>query len=96
MKKFLFLLTILYAFNSFSQEINYKTYSYTEFFQLIEKEKDSIFKLKNALIKFNSKTDARYVIKGKNVYEARDSTYEYRNDIVINKSICASIYEKYF
>jgi hypothetical protein len=61
-KKFLFLVTILFTINSFSQEIQYKEYSYTEFFKLIEEEQDSIFKLDNALIIYNKKTDTRFEI----------------------------------
>ena len=57
-KKALILLTILFSIYSFSQEINYKTYSYTEFFKMIENEKDSIFSLKNAIINPNKIQDS--------------------------------------
>ena len=87
MKKILFLLTILYTINSFSQEIKYKEYSYTEFFKMIENEKDSIFRLKDALIKFNPKTDQRFVSKGVNVYEAKDSTFVSKKDLIITKAL---------
>ncbi|SDS23136.1 hypothetical protein SAMN04515667_1706 [Formosa sp. Hel1_31_208] len=86
-QQLIILLFLLWFCNCFSQEANYKVYSYTEFFDRIEQETDTVFKLKDAIIKYNSKTDARYVIKGKNVYEARDKSYEYGNDIVINKTI---------
>lgn len=87
MKKFLFLLTILFSISSFSQELNYKEYSYTEFFKLIEEEIDSVFKLQDALIKFNPKTDQRFVSKGVNVYEAKDSTYVSKKDLIITKAL---------
>ena len=57
MKKILFLFALLFSINSFSQEINYKEYSYTQLFKMIEQEKDSIFKLTNAKIVFDAKTD---------------------------------------
>ena len=41
MKKILLLIAVLFAVNSFSQEIKYKEYSYSEFFKLIEEEKDA-------------------------------------------------------
>ena len=83
-------LTLSFLFISLlgnSQETNYKEYSYTEFFQLIEKEKDTIFKLNDALIKYNPKTDERFVMNGANVYEAKDSNYVYKNDLIITKSL---------
>ena len=59
-KILLFLLFCCYSNNSFAQEIKYKEYSYTKFFQLIENEKDTVFNLKDAIIKFNPKTDSIY------------------------------------
>lgn len=61
MKKFLFLLALQFSIQSFSQEVTYKEYSYTEFFQLIENEKDTIFRLENARITYNEKTDLKYL-----------------------------------
>ena len=85
-KKEFFLIALLFSISSFAQEINYKEYSYTEFFKLIENEKDTIFKLQDALIKYNPKTDTRFRIKF-DPNESKDSTYNYRNDIVINKHL---------
>jgi len=63
MKKILFLFALLFSINSFSQEINYKEYSYTQLFKMIEQEKDSIFKLTNAKIVFDAKTDSLFLDK---------------------------------
>jgi hypothetical protein len=61
MKKMFFILVFLaISASCFSQEIEYKEYSYSEFFQLIAQEQDSIFKLENALIKFNPSTDEQF------------------------------------
>ncbi|WP_347174455.1 potassium channel family protein [Polaribacter uvawellassae] len=64
MIKKILLLILFYCFsiNSFSQEIKYKEYSYAEFFQLIENEKDSVFELKDASIKFNLETDKEFLL----------------------------------
>ena len=58
MKKFLLLVSCLLPLVSFSQEIQYKEYSYSQFFKMIKEEKDSVFKLKDALIKYDEKTDS--------------------------------------
>jgi hypothetical protein len=62
MKKILFLLAVLFSIQSFSQETKFKEYSYTEFFKLIEEEKDTIFSLENAIIKINPITDNGFLI----------------------------------
>ncbi|WP_412560785.1 ion channel [Winogradskyella sp. MIT101101] len=88
MKKLLLLLLLVLSISSFSHgQSSYKEYSYTEFFELIKQEQDTVFKLNNALIKYNPETDQRFTISNKNVYEARDTSYVYRNDIVIDKVI---------
>lgn len=60
MKNLFTLLLLLSGFLLFSQEkkLNYKEYSYTQLFKMIEDEKDTIFKLKDAIIRYNSKTDS--------------------------------------
>ena len=76
--------TVLFFYCGFAQETNYKEYSYTEFFKLIEQETDTIFKLNNAVITFNPKTDARFR------YDwtlERDSTFVPKNAIVVDKQI---------
>ena len=86
MKKILLLFTILLSINSFSQETTFKEYSYTEFFKLIEEETDTIFKLKDALIIYNSKTDERFRVKS-NPNKIKDTAYVHRNDIVVDKHL---------
>ncbi|MAD97156.1 MAG: hypothetical protein CMB99_07520 [Flavobacteriaceae bacterium] len=54
---------------------------------MIEEDKDSVFELSDALIKYNPQTDERFVLKGIHVYEAKDSSYVYKNDIVITKAL---------
>jgi hypothetical protein len=60
MKKILFLLAVLFSIQSFSQETKYKEYSYSELFKMIENEKDTVFKLSDALIKYIPETDSLY------------------------------------
>tara|TARA_R110000796_G_scaffold252642_1_gene389985 strand:- start:1021 stop:2916 length:1896 start_codon:yes stop_codon:yes gene_type:complete len=42
-----------------AQEIKLKEYSFSEFFQMIAEEEDSVFSLSNAFIKFNKETDKK-------------------------------------
>jgi len=49
---------------AFTQDINYKEYSYSELFKLIEDEKDSIFELSDALILINRQTDSLFMLDG--------------------------------
>jgi hypothetical protein len=53
------LLTLL-AYAAKAQEIEYKEYSYTEFFKMIEDEEDSVFRLRNAFIIPDETTDKRF------------------------------------
>lgn len=70
MKKLLLLL--LLPTLGFSQEsTEFKTYSYSEFVQMIESETDSVFKLSDALIKINYQTDSLFGIK----YFIKDFTH---------------------
>jgi hypothetical protein len=56
--------TLLFFFSisaaCFSQETKFKEYSYTQFFEMLEAEKDTIFKLENAIIQFDAVTDSIY------------------------------------
>ncbi len=54
---FIFLVSI----QSFSQEIKYKEYSYSEFMELMKNEKDSVFRLSNAFIKYDSLSDKGFM-----------------------------------
>tara|TARA_R110001632_G_scaffold71817_2_gene166385 strand:+ start:3909 stop:5768 length:1860 start_codon:yes stop_codon:yes gene_type:complete len=60
MRHFTTTLLLLYTLIGFSQEKKtvYKEYSFTQLFKMIEEEKDTIFKLKNAFIRYNAKTDS--------------------------------------
>ena len=85
-KKVFLLIALLFSLNSFSQEIKYKTYSYTELFQLIEEEKDSVFTLENALIKPNYKTDKKFFVdynlsQAGNLYKEIDSLFTINKEI---------------
>lgn len=89
MKKFLFLLVLQFSILSFSQEVTYKEYSYTEFFQLIENEKDTIFRLENASIIYDEKTDLKYLATlemGEN-FTTIDKNKNVKPPIVIDKEI---------
>lgn len=63
MRHFLLGLCLLLPLLSFAQgEIEYAEYSYSELFQMIENEEDTIFKLNNALILPNENTDQEFQI----------------------------------
>lgn len=62
MRKLLLLFLIFYTHGVFAQEdIEFKEYSFTEFFQMIEDETDSIFEMKNALILLDTITDRDFI-----------------------------------
>lgn len=55
-------LLLLTSFSTLAQiEIEYKEFSYSEFFQMMEASTDSIFTYENAVISFNPKTDSAFV-----------------------------------
>ncbi|NVJ87331.1 MAG: hypothetical protein HWE15_13555 [Algoriphagus sp.] len=63
MRKYFFVLSLLFPFLSLAQEdIEYKEFSYTELFKMIENEEDTVFKLENARIIFNPETDKDFII----------------------------------
>ena len=84
MKKVLLLLMIFYVQLGFAQESKIKTYSYSEFFEMVENEPDSVFELKNAIIKFDKKVDQAHTFTG-----STESTIKYSREdsITINKEI---------
>ncbi|MEM6516973.1 MAG: potassium channel family protein [Bacteroidota bacterium] len=84
-KKLLLFIAIFFSLSVYSQGTNYKEYSYTEFIQLIQNEKDSVFKLEDALIKYNPKTDIRF--KSRVSGFRKDSLYNIYDTIVVNKKI---------
>lgn len=82
MKNVFFLITFLISSLLFSQkeDIMYAKYSYSQFFEMIENETDSVFNLKNAIIFFDAKTDSKYSFS-----ENRNSIKERRNDTIYIK-----------
>jgi len=84
MKKY-FLLTIFVFVQvcGFSQEHKLKKISHTQFFKMLKAEKDSVFKLKDAVIEFNEATDSLYAFTtedGKRQFISTDT-------LTINKAI---------
>ena len=61
-RKILLLFFFLLSLVSFSQEINYKEYSYSQFVEMLTSEKDSVFKLIDAIIKYDSITDKEFLV----------------------------------
>jgi len=55
-----FFLFLFFSISCYAQQTPFKEYSYTEFFKMLEAEQDSIFKLENAVIKFDASTDSIY------------------------------------
>ena len=56
----LFTAFLLFCLGLHSQPTEYAEYSYTEFFDLISEEKDSVFRMSDALISYNDATDADF------------------------------------
>jgi Ion channel len=84
MKKYILLTIILFVqVNGFSQELNLKKISHTQFFKMIKAEKDSVFELKNAIIEINDTTDSLYVFT--TVDEKRQ--FISTDTLIINKAI---------
>ncbi len=86
LKKILLFLAVIVYCHSFSQEIKYQEYSYTEFFKLIEKEKDSVFKLNNAIVSIDLKTDSTYIVTS-NILESFDASGPLETKVKINKHL---------
>ena len=81
--KLIFLFFLLFTISGFAQETKYKEYSYTELFNMIEEDQDSVFELTDALIVFDRIKDKRYtstLINGELVPNIGDT-------IVIRKEI---------
>ena len=62
-KHYTIFVLLLVSALSIAQEIKYKTYSYAQLFKLIQNENDSVFTLKNAVIKYNLETDFLFGVK---------------------------------
>jgi hypothetical protein len=76
---------VLFSISSFSQDLNYKEYSYSDLFKMIEEEKDSVFILENAIITLNEETDKDHIV----LMDTKTLTQSYyrKDTIVINKEI---------
>ncbi|SNS51283.1 Ion channel [Ekhidna lutea] len=58
--------------SAYSQkEIEFKRHSYSEFLQMIQQEKDTLFEYSDAIIEFNPETDQRFKI----FYKSKDSVW---------------------
>jgi hypothetical protein len=83
---FAILSLLLVSITVFGQDIAYKEYSYTELFKMIEEEQDTIFKLSDAIIKVDIKTDEDHLFTPNKNQE--DSTKDNsRKQRIINKAI---------
>ena len=61
MKKRLLTLVLLFvSITVFAQEKTYKEYSFSQLFEMIEAETDSVFELKDAIISYNKQTDSLF------------------------------------
>ena len=87
LKKVFLLIALLFSINSFSQEkpLKYKEYSYSQFFKLLENEKDTIFTLEDAIIRFDIKTDSMY--GGTMSLNNQESNYFRKDSITIYKQL---------
>jgi hypothetical protein len=86
MKKLLLLFIFLISLNSVAQQQkkDFKTLSYSELFQMIEAEKDTIFELSDALIVFNPKKDQRFTGVRE---ESSNISFENKDSLYIDKKI---------
>jgi hypothetical protein len=62
----------------------FEKYSYTEFFDLIDQETDSVFKLNDAIIDYNPESDAKY--KSRLSFE-KDTLNSTKELIIVDKSV---------
>ena len=93
MKKILFLITVLFSLNSFAQKTKiYKEYSYSEFIKLLTEEKDTLFELSYAMIKYDSITDAHFKVKLDSLgnelkFSSKHKEITLHDTIIINKHV---------
>jgi hypothetical protein len=84
MKK-LFILLFLFPLGLSAQETKIRYYSYSEFFEMVENEPDSVFELKNAIIKFDKEVDQAHTY----LIGSTESNIKFTREdsITINKEI---------
>lgn len=80
------LIFLVFPIICFSQDISFKEYSYSEFFELIEQEVDSVFKMENAFVKYNENSDSLFVIKPSSNKDFANSGIR-KNPRVIHKEL---------
>ena len=92
MKKFVLICIVLFSLSGYSQQVDYKTYSYTELFKMIEEEQDSVFELKNAKILYVPETDSlnfglNFIIKEGLLVGEAEVEAKRKDTIIINKEL---------
>lgn len=87
MKKQLTIVVLLFVTSFvFAQDYSqFKEYSYTEFFQLIKNEQDSIFKLSDAVVIYNQKVDTTFSFF--NDFENYSKSFKRTDSIVVDKEL---------
>ena len=78
---------LLFCFGLHSQPTEYAEYSYTEFFDLISEEKDSVFRMSDALISYNDATDAEFRMNVNNYADDLHAKGSRTNQLVVDKQI---------
>ncbi|WP_445748328.1 ion channel [Polaribacter sp.] len=76
---------ILFSNYSFSQDLKYREYSYSDLFKMIEEVKDTVFQLEDAIIRFDLKTDSIY--GGRMSLNTQESNYFRKDTISIQKQL---------
>lgn len=78
----------LISFLCASQTTELKTISYTQFFELIQQEKDSVFQLSNTLVAYNNLTDIdfQYHILS-NTFDSKSYKFTRKDSLIINKTL---------
>ena len=89
MKRFLTLAVLLLSFFSAlaQEEMQYKVYSYAEFFRMIENEPSEQFSLKNASIELDSLTDQRFFTVLNQDNDELEFTALQKDSITISKEV---------
>ena len=82
MRNLFIALFLLSTIDGFSQEVKLKEYSHTEFFKMIAAEKDTLFKLRDAFIRFTSQDSLFSYRKIK-----EDFVFDKTDTIIVNKYI---------
>jgi len=91
MRIYILILLSVLGFNCLAQEeeIDFEEYSYTEFFQMIADEQDSVFELRHALITYSQERDSAYGSKYLRSTEEEGSirTFTRKDTVFIDKII---------